>query len=97
MQEGNMEQLTKEQIDKVVEGMNMILVAIGAPTIDELLAQQESIAVLLPPAQRATFMEAIKMQTAQSLAGTFGAATNTFKQQLDKAIKEKRDDSETEA
>jgi hypothetical protein len=87
-----MKQLDQEKVEIIVNAMDAILKAIDCPiTMESMLEQQNALLAMLPKEQQAPALEAIRNQTAAAIASSFGMAAETFKQQLEAAVKEKAD------
>jgi hypothetical protein len=81
--------LSTEQVEQVTGGLNMILKAVGASTIEELVAKQQVLLEQIPVAQRDMFVSQLRDNVANQFASTIDLAASEFEKALDEKIKEK--------
>jgi CII-binding regulator of phage lambda lysogenization HflD len=82
-----MNDLTEQQAKQVMEGMNMILNAFNAPSLDEIMAQQEHIINMMPLEQREQFRKTIHENVINGIAASVKMSTDEYKRQLASYVK----------
>jgi hypothetical protein len=78
--------LTQEQCEQVLRGMDIILTAVGAPTIEGLLKQNTVLLGDMSVDRQTHFMEIVKKQAATQIAETMSLVTENYTKAFDDAI-----------
>jgi hypothetical protein len=75
---------TLEQVAEVRRGLDIIMRAVGAPTIDELLLSQESLLAQIPEEARAKALEDMTTNVVKQFGASTAFISNSLKAQMDK-------------
>jgi 3-hydroxyisobutyrate dehydrogenase-like beta-hydroxyacid dehydrogenase len=78
-------ELTDEQAQQIIKGMDMVLETVSGITVTQLIEQQRGLVSNLTEEQQVMFMNTLAKQTADLLASSISMTTSEYKKSLDLA------------
>jgi hypothetical protein len=79
-------ELSRAQMDQVIAGLNMVMRAVGALTVDELVEKQRGLLESVPPDQHELFMTTLRDQVVTQFGASVKSASDEFEKALDDAL-----------